>query len=160
VTLLKGLKCIHDTGYTHRDIKPENIMINKRFEVKYIDLGFAAPIERSHHNKVCGTPYYIAPESANGVFTEKSDLFSLGMVFLMMATKCTNYLIDESSSESEIIDDIARGTLKPYIEGTFSAPVKSLITKMTLFNASFRPTDEQALQEAENMKVTFPIHHF
>ena len=81
-----GLKFIHDSNLIHRDIKLQNILINFNLEkynviFKISDLGFACydvtklqlikhniDIEKetdylvSKYYKICGTPYYMAPE--------------------------------------------------------------------------------------------------
>jgi len=41
--MVEGLKYCHDKGIVHRDLKPENIMLDKHYNVKIADFGFAAP---------------------------------------------------------------------------------------------------------------------
>jgi len=42
--MLNSLKYVHDAGYAHRDIKPDNILLDKDFNIKIADFGFAGPI--------------------------------------------------------------------------------------------------------------------
>ncbi|KAL0919318.1 hypothetical protein M5K25_011405 [Dendrobium thyrsiflorum] len=70
----------------HRDIKASNILVDERFEAKVADFGLAkfAPEGMSHvSTRVAGTLGYVAPEYALfGQLTEKSDVFSYGVVML------------------------------------------------------------------------------
>lgn len=43
--ILAGLGYMHENGFVHRDLKPENIMLDRSFNVKIADFGFAAPAE-------------------------------------------------------------------------------------------------------------------
>ena len=42
--LLEGLHAIHLAGYCHRDLKSENILVDKDFNIKIADFGFATQI--------------------------------------------------------------------------------------------------------------------
>jgi serine/threonine protein kinase len=74
---VSGLKYIHDSGLIHRDIKLQNILVHRQndtFEFKITDFGFACyhsgeeqgsridDILSKKYYKLCGTPYYMAPE--------------------------------------------------------------------------------------------------
>ena len=64
--LATAISYMHSFGVIHRDLKPENILLNKIYDVKIVDFGFACPLEGrdgSGTNKsVIGTPGYMAPE--------------------------------------------------------------------------------------------------
>jgi serine/threonine protein kinase len=64
--MLQGLHYIHSKGFSHRDLKPENILLDKMFDVKIVDFGFACPLEgrdgSGTNRSIIGTPGYMAPE--------------------------------------------------------------------------------------------------
>ena len=43
--ILEVLKYLHEQGVVHRDLKLDNIMLDKSYNVKIIDWGFAAPVQ-------------------------------------------------------------------------------------------------------------------
>ena len=64
--MLQGIHYIHSRGFSHRDLKPENILLDKNFNIKIVDFGFACPLEGRDGSGInrsqIGTPGYMAPE--------------------------------------------------------------------------------------------------
>ncbi|GMU35799.1 MAG: hypothetical protein AMXMBFR20_36700 [Planctomycetia bacterium] len=83
-----GLAAAHIHGVLHRDLKPANIMIDDEGRVRITDFGLAAMIGHVQSGEICaGTPRYMAPEQIAGIsVTERSDIYSLGLVFYEMFT--------------------------------------------------------------------------
>ena len=72
----------------HRDLKPENIALSlneNSIEVKVIDFGHAGYVNpRFLKTKRLGTLHYMAPEVLNQRYNEKCDLWSAGLILLVM----------------------------------------------------------------------------
>ncbi|ESW23208.1 hypothetical protein PHAVU_004G027300 [Phaseolus vulgaris] len=89
-----GLTFLHEEAsraVIFRDFKTSNILLDKDFNAKLSDFGFAkdAPVGDKNHvsTEVMGTEGYIAPEYVmTGHLTSKSDVYSFGMVLLEMVT--------------------------------------------------------------------------
>ena len=80
--ILNGLKCIHTNNILHRDLKLANILVSFDNTIKIGDFGLAVNIYDLDTEEV-GTYGYIAPEIFKGdKYSFKSDLYSLGIVFL------------------------------------------------------------------------------
>ncbi|CAB1433396.1 unnamed protein product [Pleuronectes platessa] len=58
-----ALEYLHNYGIVHRDLKPDNLLITSMGHIKLTDFGLSKMgTDESHHQLVCGTPEYIAPE--------------------------------------------------------------------------------------------------
>jgi serine/threonine protein kinase len=89
--LANGLDFIHRHTIRHKDIKPQNILIHEQ-RIIYTDFGIALDASQYGNTTTTGksdafTLRYCAPEVANCTKrNRKSDIFSLGCVFVDMLT--------------------------------------------------------------------------
>jgi serine/threonine protein kinase len=101
--LVAGLSAIHRKNIVHRDIKPENILFSKEGHLKIADFGISFSTELSRvtaNGSLVGTINYMAPEYVRrGVFDERSDLFSLGIMLYELLTQQMPYGYAKSLEE-------------------------------------------------------------
>jgi serine/threonine-protein kinase len=88
--LCPALKHAHDHGIIHRDIKPQNVLQAEDGTVKLSDFGVAkvfAGKQLTATGGLVGTADYLSPEQAAGKpVTNRSDLYSLGIVLYLLVT--------------------------------------------------------------------------
>lgn len=92
-----GLRAFHRRDIVHQDLKPENVMIDSSGLVKIIDFGSSRAASQSEEVEASeqgwvGTLDYTAPEYHLGqAGTNKSDLYSLGVIAYEMLTGALPY---------------------------------------------------------------------
>ncbi|XP_067327789.1 nik-related protein kinase [Anolis sagrei] len=91
--VLRGLAHLHLHHVIHRDIKGQNVLLTENAEVKLVDFGVSAQLDRTigRRNTFIGTPYWMAPEviacdeNPESTYDYRSDLWSLGITAIEMA---------------------------------------------------------------------------
>lgn len=91
--IAKGLRAFHRKEMLHQDLRPENVMIDRDGVAKIIDFGstrvagVAESDPATRGEAILGTVQYTAPEYFLGEpATNRSDLFSLGVIAYQMLT--------------------------------------------------------------------------
>jgi hypothetical protein len=83
--IINGMKYIHSKNIIHRDINPNNIFLDKYMIPKIGDFGLSTKIGYDNQETIMsselGVKLYVPPEYINeGIYTKKSDVYSLGIV--------------------------------------------------------------------------------
>ena len=145
--ILSAVSYLHSQGIIHGDLNPENILLEEKhgsLNVKLADFGSAilktdGKLKRPDISK----PYYSAPEAYDGVTTEKSDMWSVGVILYILL--CGHPPFD-GENDAQIIRLVkrARVLMNDSIWDTISASAKDLISNL-ICPAPMRLTSQQAL---------------
>lgn len=112
VRTARGLAYLHrgcEQKIIHCDVKPENILLHDQFQAKISDFGLSkllSPEQSSLFTTMRGTRGYLAPEwLTNAAISEKTDVYSFGMVLLELvsgrkncSTRSQSHSMDDSNS--------------------------------------------------------------
>lgn len=84
--LADALAAVHRAGVLHRDVKAQNVM--REPDGRTVLMDFGTGLDLGDGSKaLAGTPLYLAPEViAGGPATERSDIYSLGVLLFHLAT--------------------------------------------------------------------------
>jgi calcium-dependent protein kinase len=107
--VLLATNYLHQQKVVHADLKPENFVLVKTgsVRIKMVDFGLADTLKKRHFlSLLSGSRFYLAPEVLQGKYTEKRDLWSVGVMLYEFLAGQRPFSGD---SEEELFDQIRRG---------------------------------------------------
>lgn len=146
--LATGVAAAHEAGVIHRDLKAANIIIEPSGLAKILDFGLAKLLQRemgrekpsfaSTSGQFFGTLHFLSPEQARGgAADERSDLFSLGVVFYQMASGQLPFNADGPLLVLEKIRDAEPEPFVP-LDPAFPPAAAKIISKLLQKNPADR----------------------
>ncbi len=140
-----SLGAIHQIGIVHRDLKPDNLMLRADGSLGLADFGIAKQlstmITKTRHGEVFGTPYYLSPEQALGrPVDQRSDLYSLGVMFYEMLTGDKPYHADDP-----------QGLLFKHVHGDLPVLPSHLAKFQPVINRLLAKSPEQRFSGAQQL---------
>ena len=123
--ICNGLAHAHRHKIIHRDLKPANILVSEG-QIRLADFGLSTNQNKLYRqfNERAGTLDYMSPEQKSGeVATDKSDIYSLGIIAAQMFADCA-----------------------------MPRQLKQLIHKCVCKQAPARPSAEQCLRNIEQLQ--------
>lgn len=157
--VFRGINYCHANNIVHRDLKPENILLEstvsaeslggkKAMKIKIIDFGTSQKFNKDSQKKMeerYGTPYYIAPDVLNKSYTEKCDVWSLGVILYILLV---GYPPFNGSDDKKIIDAVKKGkyTLDEPEWDDVSEEAVDLVRKCLTYDPDKRVSASEALE--------------
>ena len=154
-----ALEYAHSVGVIHRDLKPENILIGPYGEVLLLDWGLAkvwgekGPLSDENrdiperessdtsmtgHQKLQGTPYYMAPEQIerDPDIDSRTDIYNLGIILYEALT-------GQTPAQGERMDEVIHSTLHdiPPAPSTLVPSIPPLLEETVMRCLKKRPED-------------------
>ncbi|KAG8657240.1 LRR receptor-like serine/threonine-protein kinase ERECTA [Manihot esculenta] len=154
----QGLAYLHhdcSPRIIHRDVKSSNILLDKDFEAHLTDFGIAKSlcVSKSHTSTyVMGTIGYIDPEYARtSRLTEKSDVYSYGIVLLELLTG-KKAVDDECNLHHLILSKTANNAVMETVDPEITSTCKDLgavkkVFQLALLCTKRQPSDRPTMQE-------------
>ncbi|MGD0678407.1 MAG: serine/threonine-protein kinase [Polyangiaceae bacterium] len=154
--VLDVLAAAHAHGIVHRDLKPENLFLTRAGQIKVLDFGIARLREPSNASRLTqigdsmGTPAYMAPEHARGLWDEvdeRSDLWACGA---SMYHLLSGSVVHDGRTINE---QLLEAMTKPASRVTAIAPetalaVADIVDRALAFDKSQRWPDAQTMRYA------------
>lgn len=138
--ITNGLIYLHDMKIIHRDLKPSNILIGYDGQPKLSDFGISIRGNKIADDAInTGTYLYASPEHYDiSRITQKSDVYSLGIIFLE--------LFGNFKTQMETVKSIKLLTNERKLPSKFDnmpSLLRELLLKMTSSEIDERPSSRQ-----------------
>ena len=181
------LHFLHSRNLVHRDLKPENVLLTENDDIKIGDFGLAREFisvkeihtvqgtvttyvtyATNYMNTCAGTRHWMAPEvfpgpRGHGHYSEKADVFSLGILFLAILERDFIELNGKRyygafvnvAFEGKVGIGYAMHKLGPAVAVTLQARGSNTLQMIALDALKFEQKDRPTALEILNRVITF-----
>lgn len=145
-----ALNFCHKNGLTNKDIKPENLLFEfdaPDAHLKLADYGFSLLKNSSTGCKgPVGSVVYMPPERFKGEVSEKSDIWSVGVILFIILSGRVPF---QGKTDAETMQKILNKPLSMNSKSweTVSEEAKNLVQKMLDKDPSNRPSAEEIMMD-------------
>ena len=145
-----SLNYIHKNGLTHKDIKPENLLLEfdaPDAHLKLVDYGFSLLKKTATGTKgPVGSVTYMPPEKFKSEETDKSDIWSMGVILFIILSGRVPF---QGKTDSETMQKILNKPLSMSSKAweTVSDDAKSLVARMLDKDPENRPSAEEIIMD-------------
>lgn len=140
----KGMRYLASHNYVHRDLATRNCLVGDNFTVKIADFGMSRKLYGESYYKVKGRALlpirWMASESFYGKFSEKTDVWSFGVVMWEVFTLCQCQPYEELEDQ-EVIQDAIKEEGRMVLERPEGCPT-------SVYDVMLRCWERQVLQRA------------
>jgi serine/threonine-protein kinase len=154
--VLDVLAVAHDHRVVHRDLKPDNLFLTRAGQVKVLDFGIArlrqplSPKRLTQAGDAMGTPAFMAPEHARGLWDEvddRSDLWAIGASMFHLLSGVVVH--DGRTVNEQLLAAMTRPAVPlSCVAPQTSRPVLNLVDKALSFDKASRWPDARAMRDA------------
>jgi serine/threonine protein kinase len=144
----------------HRDFKPDNILLDWDWNVRIADFGQSICLNNPeipsppHPNQIISWPsidsLYLAPECYDNQYSQRSDVFSFGLIVYELLTGQSAF--PKELTKSEIAFDVAIKDKRPLIPEFVLPSARKLITDCWAKEPGDRPHFEEIVDQLLEMK--------
>jgi serine/threonine protein kinase len=150
-SILSAVAYMHSRNVVHRDLKFENVLfssLSPMSDVKVIDFGLSKVYKDSRKMAdVVGTVYTMAPEVIMGDYTEKADMWSIGVIaFMLLSSSMPFYGKDRVQVIRRILNNKYHFKARRWV--SVSQEAKAFVQELLVTEPEDRPDAESALGSA------------